>query len=69
MTDEKKKDDQHIIDYIEVNKPIKDMNEIELLRYIAKSSNRTSLNVAFFFWLTVASFFLTIYYLIITRLQ
>jgi len=37
------------------SKGFNEMNELELLRRIAKTSNRTSLNVAFMTWTTIVS--------------
>ena len=37
------------------SKGFNEMNELELLRHIAKTSNRTSLNVAFMTWTTIVS--------------
>ena len=41
------------------SKGFDEMHELELLRHIAKTSNRTSLNVAFIAWTSIVSIVLT----------
>ena len=53
ITDEQLREGQRVAEL--ESKGFNEMNELELLRHIAKTSNRTSLNVAFMTWTTIVS--------------